>query len=123
MAARTLSSLVASVRHVAHAQLGLQCLALLVGHVGDDDLGARAVQPPDGGLAEAAGTADDDRGAPTDLHTVSLLATAHSQTERILFSLADRRQPEVIGAMMTDDIAELVAAARGRVRRGRPAGC
>ena len=61
--------------HVAHAELALQFLALVVGQVGDDDLGARGVQPAHGRLTQATRAADDDRGAPGDLHMIPLLAT------------------------------------------------
>ena len=61
--------------HVAHAELALEGLALVVGEVGDDDLGARAVQAADGRLAQATCAADDDRGATGDLHMIPLLAT------------------------------------------------
>jgi hypothetical protein len=60
---------------VADTQFALERLALVVGHVGDDDLGAGAVQSPNGRLAEPACAADDDRGVALDLHVVPLLAT------------------------------------------------
>jgi hypothetical protein len=60
--------------HIAGTKLAGQILALVVGQVGDDHIGPRGVQPAHGGRAQTARTADDDGGAPTDLHAVSLLA-------------------------------------------------
>ena len=63
IAAATESSSPASVSHVANAQLLLEFLALVVGDVGDDDLGAGRMETANGGLAEPTRAADDDRGA------------------------------------------------------------
>ena len=63
------------VAHAQRAELALQCLALVVGEIGDDHFGPSIVQPADGRLAQAACATDNNRGATGDLHMVPLLAT------------------------------------------------